>query len=219
MSGPSYTTYGSISVGSNVITIPAITGGQIIVVACSTPVADGVGNLAISGAGGSWEEAYASEAPIGIFFANLSPTLGSTSVTITAANSSAGVGSYIVTVWPSTDIVLTNTWISTSTNLINDVTVTTLPFEYAANQIIMAMSTAYEPFVAGTTPPTWSSGDTDNLVAYEVNGGGDRPIWFSYIQPSTAGVATYTSPEEASGGSGVAVLVWALPHPPGQVLL
>lgn len=221
MSGPAFSTSGTINVGSNPVTIPAITSGQIIVVSCSTPTNLGVGNITVSGAGATWNVvAEGSGAPIDLFYVGTSPTVGSTSITIAAASGNVGVGSYVVMVWnlitppttPFNYVVATN-------NPTNGVPVTTPSINYGSGEVVLAVSAAYDSF-AGGTPPIWSNGLADNQVAYAVQGSGTRPLWVSWIQDSSSGSTTYTSPFSDALSTGVAVVLLVLgPASTSQLVL
>jgi hypothetical protein len=204
VSAPDFSTYGTLVVGNNVITIPSVASGQSIVVMASTPNSLGTGNLSISGAGASWSTLAQPGAPLLVCFIGLTPTVGSTSINIYASSANAGVGSYIVTTWTLAQFsssIPTYTWNNAQ---VNGVSFTTPVLAFTPGTTIIQGVTSYDPF-AGGTPPTWAA-DTDNLIAYEIASAGDRPIWMSWITPSS-GTTRFTSPYSDSASTGVAGII------------
>ena len=210
MSGLDYSNYGTLGVGTTVITFPAIVAGQVIIVHADSPESLGVSNLSIAGAGATWTDINnPTGAPITFAFIGLTPTIGATSVTITAAQQNVGVGSYVISIWTfSNPIGPTFSSVNGSSNP-NNVAYTTATLSYVADQVLLGASSAYDTFASGT-PPTWSNGESDNLVQYQVVGSGTRPLWVSWSRSSAAGSTTYTSPVPDTLSTGASVVVVAL---------
>ena len=208
---PTTTVYGTWSGGAYVYpTVPANTAGQYVIVQLSLTGFYGPPAITIGGSGPGEivmfliDSTYPPGTPGGgvpdaFIYANMTPPHGATIVPLFGPVGTEG--SYVITVWSSPSVGS-----SVSTAAVDPgSTVTTSSLAYAANQLIVATAT---DFSALTGSPSWSNGDSDNLIAYEVPGSGNRPVYASYINPGSSGTTTYTSPTAANSSN---VVVWCVP--------